>query len=337
MPRAFPGHLVDFAMGLLTNTVRMTFAPSDHFNGKRFFNPGEASERGLRDLIKWKMSGRPEPWPDHVEVVQGRVPEAPRADGITATWVGQSTFVLRSRSATILTDPIFSDRASPLPWMGPRRAAAPGVAFADVPRVDLVLLSHDHYDHCDLPTLRMLAVRDDPRVVAPLGHRRLLAGAGLSRAVELDWWESRVLAPDLEVTLVPARHWSRRTPFRTNSRLWGGFMVRTGGRLAYFAGDSGYDDRLFAEIGRRCGAPDLAMLPIGAYEPRWFMSAAHMNPAEAVRVHRDVGARRSVAMHWGTFPLTDEGREEPVRALGEACGGGTPGFSVLQPGESLLA
>ena len=313
----------------------MTPPPTDHFNGKTFFNPGVPSDPRLLDLIRWRMTSRAEPWPSRVVVQPGAVPPPPASDGVVATWIGQSTFVLRSASAVILTDPVFSERASPLSWLGPRRVAAPGVPFDHVPKVDLVLLSHDHFDHCDLPTLRRLAGRDRPLVIAPLGHRALLAGAGLDRVVELDWWESHAVAPGIEVTLVPARHWSRRNPWGTNRRLWGGFIVKSGGRLLYFAGDSGYDERLFVEIGRRCGAPDLAMIPIGAYEPRWFMEAAHMNPAEALRVHRDVGAHRSVAMHWGTFQLTDEAREEPVRALSEAKGGDAVDFSVLSPGESL--
>jgi L-ascorbate metabolism protein UlaG (beta-lactamase superfamily) len=314
----------------------MTFPQSGHFNGKTFFNPGEASGRGLRDLLKWKMTGHPVPWPKRVDVVQRPVPPAPASDGVAATWVGHSTFVLRTASRVILTDPVFSDRASPVSWTGPRRAAAPGVAFDAVPRVDLVLLSHDHYDHCDLPTLRRLARRDDPLAVAPLGHRTLLEGAGFSRIAELDWWEDHACGPGMGVTLVPARHWSRRSPFGTNRRLWGGFMVRAGGRLVYFAGDSGYQEGLFAEIGRRCGPPDLALIPIGAYEPRWFMADAHMNPAEAVRVHREVGSRQSLAMHWGTFQLTDEGRDDPVRALG-AARGESDNFTVMAPGDSACA
>jgi L-ascorbate metabolism protein UlaG (beta-lactamase superfamily) len=314
----------------------MTLAPSDHFNGKTFFNPGGASGRGLRDLLKWKLNAHPVPWPKRVKVVRRPVPPPPVSDGVVATWVGHATFVLRTKSATIISDPMFSETAGPLPGLGPRRAAAPGVDFDAVPRVDLILLSHDHYDHCDLPTLRRLARRDDPIVVSPLGHRALLAGAGLSRIVELDWWESRACAPGAEVTLVPARHWSRRRPFGTDTRLWGGFMVRSGGRLVYFAGDSGYQDGLFSEVRRRCGAPDLALIPIGAYEPRWFMSDAHMNPAEAVRVHREVGARRSLAMHWGTFQLTDEGRDDPVRAL-EAARAETDDFVAIAPGESAAA
>jgi L-ascorbate metabolism protein UlaG (beta-lactamase superfamily) len=293
----------------------MTLPPSDHFNGKTFFNPGEKSDRGLLDLVRWKLTARPKPWPERVEVSPRPLPPPPASAGVSATWVGQSTVVLRTASATVLTDPVFSDRASPFPWAGPRRVAPPAVDFSEIPGVDAVLLSHDHFDHCDLPTLRRLARRDAPLVIAPLGHRALLAAAGLRRVVELDWWQTHACAPGLEAMLVPALHWSRRRPFGSNLSLWGGFMLRAGGRLVYFAGDSGYDERMFVEIGRRCGAPDLALLPIGAYEPRWFMRAAHMDPAEAVRAHRDVGARRSMAIHWGTFHLTDEGYDEPVRAL----------------------
>jgi L-ascorbate metabolism protein UlaG (beta-lactamase superfamily) len=314
----------------------MTLARSDHFNGKTFFNPGEESGRGLRDLIKWKMTSRPAPWPKKVEVARRPLPPAPVSDGIVATWVGQSTFILRTAAATILTDPIFSDVAGPLSWLGPRRVAAPGVDFDEVPRVDLVLLSHDHFDHCDLPTLRRLAKRDNPVIVAPLGHWPILAGTGLSRIVELDWWESRACLPGTDVTLVPSRHWCRRQPFATNVRLWGGFMLRAGGRLVYFVGDSGYEDRLFADIQRRCGAPDLSLIPIGAYEPRWFMKDAHMNPQEALRVHHEVGSRRSLAMHWGTFQLTDEAREEPVRALA-AVRGPSDDFQALDIGGSATA
>ncbi|HEY5079099.1 MAG TPA: MBL fold metallo-hydrolase [Opitutaceae bacterium] len=312
--------------------------PSDHFNGKTFFNPGVRAERGFLDLLKWKLTSRPAPWPKRVDLAPLPLPPAPASGGIAATWVGHSTFLLRSASATILTDPVFSDRASPVSWAGPRRVAPPAFAFDLIPKVDLVLLSHDHFDHCDLPTLRRVALRDDPLVLAPLGHKALLAGAGVRRVAELDWWQSHACAPGLEATLVPARHWCRRSPFSTNVRLWGGFMLRAGGRLVYFAGDSGYEKGFFTAIGSRCGAPDLALIPIGAYEPRWFMKDSHMNPAEAVRVHRDVGARRSVAMHWGTFQLTDEAREEPPRALRAACdavGLAPHEFEVLEAGASV--
>jgi len=311
----------------------MTLALSDHFNGKTFHNPGEVSRHGVFNLIRWKVTSRAAPWPEKVEAVRAPLPPAPASAGVVATWVGHSTFLLRTASLTILTDPIFSDVAGPVSWLGPRRVIPPGVAFDTLPKVDLVLLSHDHYDHCDLPTLRRLAKRDDPWIACPLGHRSLLTAAGFGRIAELDWWETSSRLPGARVTLVPARHWSRRRPFGTNTRLWGGFMLGAGGRQVYFVGDSGYQQGLFGEIGRRCGAPDLALIPVGAYEPRWFMKEAHMNPAEAVLAHREVGARRSLAMHWGTFQLTDEGREEPVRAL-EAARGKSDDFVPLAPGES---
>jgi L-ascorbate metabolism protein UlaG (beta-lactamase superfamily) len=318
----------------------MTLPLSDHFNGKTFFNPGESSARGFLDVIKWRMTSKATPWPKHVEVPPRVLPSAPVGDGIVATWVGQSTFLICSSSVTVLTDPVWSETAGPTSWLGPRRAAKPAIDFTALPKVDLVLLSHDHYDHCDLATLRRLALRDKPVIVTPLGYGNLLSSAGFGRIVELDWWQENAPIPGLSVTLVPSRHWTRRTPLDTNRRLWGGYMIRMGGRSVYFVGDSGYQEGLFPEIGRRCGAPDLALIPIGAYEPRWFMASAHMNPAEAVRVHIEVGARRSVAMHWGTFQLTDEGLDAPVRALGEALVGaglGPDDFTAPPIGTSVSA
>jgi L-ascorbate metabolism protein UlaG (beta-lactamase superfamily) len=317
----------------------MTPPGSDHFNGKTFFNPGRRVERSLLEVLRWQLTSRPARWPDWVEIASRPPPPAPNDGRVTATWINQSTFLLQTASHTLLTDPVFSERASPVSWAGPRRVHAPGVPFAALPKIDHVLLSHDHYDHCDLPSLQRLARGHQPLFIAPLGHRSLLTQAGATRIVELDWWESHVLAPNLTVTLTPARHWTRRRPGGTNQRLWGGFYLRTAERRVWFAGDSGYDETLFRDIGRRCGAPDLALIPIGSYEPRWFMSTAHMNPDEAVRVHRDTGARRSLAMHWGSFQLTDEGREAPVRALElarSAAGLDASEFHVPAPGESVI-
>ena len=318
----------------------MTPPLTDHFNGKRFFYPGESGGRGWRDLLRWKFTSRPAPWPAQVECVP-TIPEASPGSGVIATWIGQATFLLQTPQGNFLTDPIFSGRASPLAWFGPRRVVAPGVDFERLPKIDAVLLSHDHFDHCDLPTLRRLTEKWAPVVIAPLGHAKFLQRAGAAaRVEELDWWQTHALASGAKVLLVPARHWCRRRPYGDNLRLWGGFMLRAGDRLIYFAGDSGYDSALFPEIGRRGGHPDLALIPIGAYEPRWFMRDAHMNPEEAVRVHRDVGARLSVAMHWGTFQLTDEGREDPPRALEEArtvAEVPADAFRVVPPGGRLTA
>ena len=318
----------------------MSFPTSDHFDGRRFFNPGAPADRGVRDLLRWKLTSKPSRWPERMEVRPSRPPPPPAGEGMVATWIGHSSFLIQTARGNLLTDPVYSERAGPFSWAGPRRAIAPGIAWEDLPKIDAVLLSHDHYDHCDLPTLRRVARRWNAAVIVPLGHAGLLRKAGAAGPVfELDWWETHSFGPGMSVTLVPARHWTRRRPGDTNRRLWGGFMIRAGNRLGYFAGDSGYDKALFPEIASRCGRPDLAMIPIGAYEPRWFMKDAHMNPAEAVRVHRDVGATLSVAMHWGTFQLTDEGRDDPARELAlamteQAVPEGE--FLVLQPGCSVV-
>jgi L-ascorbate metabolism protein UlaG (beta-lactamase superfamily) len=217
----------------------------------------------------------------------------------------------------------------------------------ELPPIDTVLLSHDHYDHCDLDSLRRLAEVHQPLFVAPLRHADLLRAAGARRIVELDWWQSTSSPsrPEIEtegrptITLTPAKHWSNRFGTPRNHRLWGGYFLATPGRRIWFVGDSGYDARMIAEVRQRCGAPDLALVPIGAYEPRWFMAPMHLNPTEAVQLHREVGARLSIGMHWGTFQLTDEGRDEPVAALAAArTAAGIPAdrFRHLSPGESLV-
>jgi L-ascorbate metabolism protein UlaG (beta-lactamase superfamily) len=294
----------------------------------------------------------------------------PAVTAITATWINHSSFLLRIGGVNLLLDPVYSRRCGPFGLFGPRRVHAPGVAFDALPRIDAVLLSHDHYDHCDLATLRRLARRDAPAAFAPLGHRDLFRRAGFAdaRIRELDWWETAELESGTEtgggggrvrVTLTPAQHWSKRLGSPRCRRLWGGFFLETktparavatglgpgaGGaqdaaaRRVYFAGDSGYHAAIFRDIGARLGAPDLALLPVGAYEPRWFMSPQHCDPAEAVRMHLELGARLSVAMHWGAFQLTDEARDEPPRALLAALrAAGLPpeGFRVLEPGAAV--
>ena len=256
------------------------------------------------------------PWPTQVEVR----PQVPLALGDAAaviTFVGHSTFLIQTAAGHVLTDPMYSERASPLPWIGPRRVRQPGVRFDDLPPITTVLLSHNHYDHCDLPTLRRLAKRFDPVVVTPLGNGRLVRSAGIRRVEELDWWQEASGSAQ-PITLTPARHFSARTPFDRNRALWGGFILQAGDVRIYFAGDTAYGS-FFLDIRHRLGPIDLALLPIGAYEPRWFMQAVHMNPADAVHAHCDLGAKQSVAMHFGTFQLTAEGIDAPARALEDAC------------------
>jgi len=313
---------------------------SSHFNGKTFFFPGMPGVKGLGAVLRWKLTARSTPWPVEGPFVPLPPPSAP-TEGVAATWIGHSTFLLQTQAATILTDPIFSQRAGPYGRLGPRRHRGPGLDFDRLPRIDLVLLSHDHYDHCDLATLRRLAERDRPLVVAPLRYRSLLEPLGVTQLAELDWWDRYAGPHGVGIQLVPAVHWCRRSLGGTNRRLWGGFMVEFAGtgQRVYFAGDTAYHPTLFGEIRDRSGAPDLALLPIGAYEPRWFMRSSHVDPAEAVQIHRDLGARRSVAMHWGTFRLTDEGRDEPVAALARAlaaAGVAPADFAVLPLGGTAI-
>jgi L-ascorbate metabolism protein UlaG (beta-lactamase superfamily) len=216
----------------------------------------------------------------------------------------------------MLTDPIWSSRASPVAFAGPRRVRAPAIAFGDLPEIAVVLLSHNHYDHCDIATLRALQRRFSPRVVTALGNGALLRRIGIRQVSELDWWDA-VGLEGMTISSTPARHFSARTPWDRNRALWCGFTIELATALLYFAGDSAYGPH-FTAIGERIGAPDLSLIPIGAYEPRWFMAAHHMNPAEAVNAHLDVGSRRSVGMHFGTFQLTAEAIDAPAEALAAA-------------------
>ncbi len=283
-----------------------------------FFNPGLDVDKTSRDLRRWRRERKPAPWP--LAVPNDIFPPPPAVvDGgtLAVTYIGQATVLIQMAGLNILTDPIFSERASPFTWLGPKRVRAPGVAFDDLPPIDIVLLSHNHYDHMDLPSLRRLRDRWAPLIVTGLGNGRRLAASRIGPCAELDWWQDFHPHPDVAITFVPAQHWSRRGLFDRRRTLWGGHVLTSRHRQVFFAGDSGYPAH-FRDIAARLGSPDLALLPIGAYEPRWFMSGQHMNPDDAVLAHRDLRARRSIAIHFGTFPLADEAMEAPAEALAQA-------------------
>lgn len=234
------------------------------------------------------------------------------------TWVGHATFLVQLPGVNVLTDPVWSTRASPLRWIGPERLVPAALPFAALPPIDAVLLSHDHYDHLDSETVRRLHERFGERLtwVTPLGYAEWLARLGISRVAELDWWQDATFGGGFRCTALPARHWARRLPWDAQRRHWASFgLVSADGLRVYFGGDSGYAP-LFGEIGARLGPFDASLLAIGAYEPNWFMHAAHMNPEEAVQAWLDLGGRGAfVPMHWGTFRLTDEPPLEPVERL----------------------
>ena len=314
---------------------------TDHFDGQRFFNPGQQQAARLGAVLRWSLTRQRVRWPAHVADPPYPPPGSAVAPGTVAlTFIGHSTFLIRLPMPgggvfTLLTDPVFSDRCSPVTWAGPRRVRAPGLALDALPRIDAILLSHNHYDHMDLPSLRALHGRFAPAVVTTLGNAAPLAGAGIPGAVELDWWEATQLGA-IEVIATPANHFSARGAHDRNRTLWAGFMVRLEGSQLLFAGDSGAG-RHWWEINRRLGPPGVALLPIGAYRPRDIMAPVHMDPAEAVQARADLGAPIAVGMHFGTFQLTDEGIDEPVRDLARARDGAgllREAFDVLGCGET---
>ena len=241
------------------------------------------------------------------------------ASDCTATWIGHSTILLQVGGLNVITDPVFSERAFPVQWTGPQRVMPPALSLEQLPPIDVVLLSHSHYDHFDKPATKWLARRHPEAVwVVPLGLDRYVKGFGVRNATPLDWWES-IDVKGLRVTATPARHFSARRLGDRNKTLWCGYAIERGGRRAYFAGDSAYHPE-FSAIGKRCGPFDLVMMPVGAYDPRWFMHVVHVDPEEAVQAFTDVvsgsmngGVPLMLGIHWGTFRLTSEAMDEPPR------------------------
>lgn len=312
--------LVDLATGAYATRRSIAGGPghrgprSDHFDGELFRNenPAATAGRTFADFLRWQRTSRPAQWPSWIDnAVPLRLPHDIDAGECAVTFVNHITFLLQFRRLNVLTDPVWSERVSPVQWAGPRRVHAPGIPFDALPRIDLVLVSHNHYDHLDLDTLRRLQDRHQPVFLTGLGNGPFLREHGLHDVQELDWWQ-QTDDTDWRCTYVPAQHWSGRGLRGRNRTLWGGFVLEADGSRVYFAGDTGYW-RHFEAIRERCGAPDVALLPIGAYEPRWFMSDQHMNPDEAVRAHLDLHAHASVATHFGCFQLTDEAIDAPVR------------------------
>ena len=294
--------------------------PSDHFDGSRFFNPGAHDERGVGAMLRWMTHRHPGPWRKWTDAPRGRAPVRRVEPGaMRVTFIGHSTVLLQMDGLNVLTDPVWSDSVGPISGIGPRRHCPPGLYITDLPPIDVVLVSHDHYDHLDLPTLESLAEEHHPRVVTGLGNGALLESHGIGRGIELDWWQSvDISSPDgralLRVTSVPAKHFSMRGVCDRNESLWSGFVITGPSGSVFFAGDTGYGPH-FRAIASRVGSIRLALLPIGAFRPREFMGPVHMSPDEAALAHRDLGARTSMAIHFGTFAQADDGQDEPATDL----------------------
>lgn len=293
------------------------YPKSDHFDGKKFFNPGRKDEKGFSDFLKWQLTSDRKPWPEWVEnKATPQVAKNVSGGEAHVTFVNHATFLLQFESLNVLTDPVFSDRVSPVSWAGPKRVRAPGLAMDQLPKIDVILVSHSHYDHMDIPSLKSLQKKHNPLILLPLGNKKILERNGIKGAVEMDWWQSHEVGGQ-KITLVPAHHWSSRSPWDRNEALWGGFVIEAGGVKAYFAGDSGYGP-IFKELVSKLGVFDVSIIPIGAYEPRWFMKQQHLNPDDAVLAHLDLQSPFTLGAHFGTFQLTDEGIDDPIVELAQA-------------------
>jgi N-acyl-phosphatidylethanolamine-hydrolysing phospholipase D len=315
-----------------------------HHTSNGFRNVYEQEERGAFDFLKWRLERlfKSIPSPESYQFSLAENDPASLKSGRknTVTWIGHATVLLQLDGMNILTDPHFSERASPVQWAGPKRVVRPGIPMEALPNIDMVFISHDHYDSLDKQTIRDLHKRpggEETLFFVPLGLKHWFEQIGIERVIEMDWWDNHE-EDGFTVTAVPVHHWSKRTPFSRNTTLWAGWIVQSGDFRFFFVGDTGYSP-ILKEIGDRFGKFDLAAIPIGAYEPRWFMRSHHINPEEAVQVHLDIRSRQSIAIHWGTFILTDEPLDEPPVRLEKALqekGIPKEAFRVLQHGETMI-
>jgi L-ascorbate metabolism protein UlaG (beta-lactamase superfamily) len=310
-----------FLAGRHVSAPRWQGPPSDHFDGTSFHNP-RPIDHGFGAIVRWMLTRDQGEWAEWVDAQPGPAPpERVERGALRVTFVNHATLLIQMDGMNILTDPIWSHRTSPVSWAGPRRRRPAGLRLADLPPIDAVLVSHNHYDHLDLPTLRHLAARFRSPIYTGLGNDRLLGKESIEGAVPLDWWESRRLSPDVAVHFVPAQHFSARGTADRNGTLWGGFVLESASGAVYFAGDTGWGPH-FAALRERFPRIRLAILPIGAFRPEWFMAPVHIGPDEAIRAHRDLGAAASMVMHFGTFPLGDDGMTEAPDRLRAALAAG---------------
>jgi L-ascorbate metabolism protein UlaG (beta-lactamase superfamily) len=295
--------------------VLLTSLHTDAANFK-FENVYPFPQKSFWTAMKWRWSREPAQWPES-RPLKADISSKPKDSSLepTVTWIGHSSFLLQADNKNILFDPVYSDTVGPVSWLSPKRVVPPGLTLGHTPKIDAIFLSHDHFDHMDLPTLEYFALRDNPTVIAGLGSGEILQDAGFSKIVELNWWDEKELGDDFKTTFVPAQHWSTRSLLVRNERLWGGFYIVLGEKVYYFVSDTGYHPELFKEIKNKVGSPDYSFIPVGAYAPREFMKDQHVDPAEALKIHLDVGSKKSVGMHWGTFQLSDEGIDAPCETL----------------------
>ena len=314
--------------------------PSEHFDGVRFFNPDGVRPKGPGAFLKWQLAAPAEAWPASFPspFPPDRPPASFEAEGARIVLVGHASFLIQTRGRNLLIDPVWSERVSPLSFAGPTRVNAPGIAFEDLPNIDALLITHNHYDHLDIATIGRLWRRFRPRIIAPLGNDTIMRrGVPELAATAVDWDEVVDLGGGVRVHAEPTAHWSARGIGDRMHALWASFVVESGARKIYCVGDTAFaDGGTFKRVRRRHPGLTLALLPIGAYEPRWFMRNSHINPEEAVEAMVLAGAAQAFGHHWGTFRLTNEGVERPREDLAAALARRAvplERFLALRPGE----
>jgi L-ascorbate metabolism protein UlaG (beta-lactamase superfamily) len=294
---------------------------SDHFDGKRFFNPGKPVKKGFASFLKWRFTAESQEWPDYTELVTyDHPPERVFGDELRVSFVGHATVLIQTMGLNILTDPVWAERASPVPWAGPRRVHPPGIAFEDLPPIDVVLISHNHYDHLDLTSVERLWNHSKPRIIVPLGNDLIIADHNPAIVSEpYDWGDVVRISGEVAIHVEPMHHWSARGLFDRNKALWAAFTITSPGGNIYFVGDSGYGNGDYFRAAKdKFRSFRLAILPIGAYEPRWFMAYGHMNPEEGLLTFEDLGGPQFLPIHYSMFQLTDTGYEQPLKDLRQA-------------------
>lgn len=294
---------------------------SDHFDGSRFFDPEIQNKKTFGAFLKWQITRKSVPWPNRIELTEHDIPPVRvLGDDLRISNVGHVTFLIQTQGVNILTDPVWSDRASPFSFAGPKRVIDPGIKFEDLPPIDVVWISHNHYDHLDISTIKRLWKEHKPRIITPLGNDSIIHSHDKKIKVEAyDWGDEVDISNNVKLHLTPMQHWSARGLFDRNKALWSALTIETRGGNVYFIGDSGYGEgRYFKRDKEKFGEFRLALLPMGAYEPRWFMKYAHMNPDDMLKAHNDLGQPHTIPCHYDVFKLTDEGRGEAKIALRKA-------------------
>ncbi|MBX2883140.1 MAG: MBL fold metallo-hydrolase [Granulosicoccus sp.] len=291
-----------------------------HFDGKRFAYPDNSQKGSRWDVLRWAITRKPAKWPRKLPNPEpDPIHQSVGDKQLRITFINHATVLIQSDELNIITDPVFSKRVSPVSFAGPRRHRNPGLNIDQLPPIHAVLISHTHYDHMDLPSIDAISRRDQPVIVAPLNNGVIIEKATDQKAVELTWWSQHAVNEQTQVHLVPARHWTSRKPGDENQALWGGFVICFPSGNVFFAGDTGYGDGShFTQASETFGTFRCALLPIGGYEPRWFMQSQHMNPDEAVLAFKKLKANYALGIHHGTFQLTDEAHDAPLLELQQA-------------------